>query len=253
MKKETVIKRYRAGQLTEIKGYVAEEKTFAVVINGETRFSVSLSPEDLEAFATGMLVTSGLIASPGDIESIAIQRGPHRKNGNRIDVRLRVEIDTCPLLLASGCGSGGTPERSHPDLFLPAMTEPFIPDGETLPQLYQTFSRRSEVFQETGGVHSAAISDGESILFFAEDIGRHNAVDKVVGKAIRQPVALRAGSYILLTSGRISGEIIRKVSHAGLRAIVSRSAPTCAAIVSARQAGITLIGFLRGTSFNIYI
>jgi len=112
------------------------------------------------------------------------------------------------------------------------------------------FSKSSELFTETGGVHSAAISDGKEILVFREDIGRHNAVDKVIGSLVLAGITL--SDKILLTSGRISSEIITKVIYAGVPVIISKSAPTQKAIEYAIKENITLIGFARGNSFNIY-
>ena len=112
------------------------------------------------------------------------------------------------------------------------------------------FNKSSELFLATGGVHSAAISDGNSILVMREDIGRHNAIDKVIGNMYLGKNSLN--DKIILTSGRISSEIVLKVIYAGIKMIISRSAPTQKAIELAEENGITLIGFARSTNFNIY-
>jgi len=125
-----------------------------------------------------------------------------------------------------------------------------IPNLPSLPALFQEFNKQSVVFQQTGGVHSAAISDGKEVLFFTEDIGRHNALDKTIGKALLKEVEL--GDYFLLTSGRVSGEITKKCFYAGVPTIVSHSAPTSMALERASQFNMTIIGFLRGQRFNIY-
>jgi len=106
------------------------------------------------------------------------------------------------------------------------------------------------VFTLTGGVHAAAISDGKNILFFSEDIGRHNAVDKVIGKTFLN--GINFSITILLSSGRISLEIVKKAITAGIPVVLSRSAPTSLAIQTASVKNLTLIGFLRGKRFNIY-
>ena len=102
----------------------------------------------------------------------------------------------------------------------------------------------------TGGTHSAALSDGKDILVFREDIGRHNAIDKVVGYALVKNVTLK--NTLLITSGRISSEVLFKVRKGGIPMVVSKSAPTNQAVKLAREMDITLIGFARGSRMNVY-
>ncbi|MCL2677487.1 MAG: formate dehydrogenase accessory sulfurtransferase FdhD, partial [Clostridiales bacterium] len=108
----------------------------------------------------------------------------------------------------------------------------------------------SSVFEKTGGVHSCALSDGEEILFFAEDVGRHNAADKIIGHCLLQGIEMR--DKLLLTSGRAPFEIIAKVLRAGFALLVSRSAPTDKAIEAAREGGLPLAAFARNGRFNVY-
>ena len=240
MKKEIIIKRYKSGQITEEKDFVASEKNIELLINNKAKLNVSMSPGDLNAFAYGFLLTSGLIKAKGDVRELTIL-------GDRIEVELPILPKEFKFFLPSGCGGGSLLDVEIPKR---SFKEILFPDLENLPVLFKQFNCDSAVFAETGGVHSAAISDGNAIRFFSEDIGRHNAVDKVIGKALLQDVDFN--SLFLLTSGRISAEIVKKVFYAGLRSIVSRSAPTCAAIVRARRSKIGIIGFLRGSRFNIY-
>jgi FdhD protein len=106
------------------------------------------------------------------------------------------------------------------------------------------------LFLDTGGVHSCALSDGNQMLLFEDDIGRHNALDKVLGAAMMHGMSLK--DKVILTSGRISTEILAKVARRGIPAIISRSAPTGAAIEQARALNMSLIGFARGRNFNVY-
>ena len=99
-------------------------------------------------------------------------------------------------------------------------------------------------------MHSAALSDGKDILFFSEDIGRHNAVDKLIGKAFLQSVSVE--NKILLTSGRVTSEIVTKAGRNRFPILISRAAPSCMAISYAEDMGITLVGFARGDRMNIY-
>jgi len=201
-----------------------------------------MSPGDLEPFAYGFLLTAGMIADRSDVEHLTV-------TGKTIDIKLKPGVlpSEYNLLLPSGCGGGGQLDVELPR---PPFKKQLNPDYDRLPELYKAFNSHSSIFEETGGVHSAALTDGERVMYFSEDFGRHNAVDKVIGKALLQDVDLER--HFLLTSGRISGEIVKKAFYAGLRALISRSAPTCAAIVRARRANIGIIGFLRGNRFNVY-
>ena len=117
-------------------------------------------------------------------------------------------------------------------------------------RLLKTFRNISSLYLETGGVHSAALSDGKEILFFSEDIGRHNAVDKLIGKAFLNGVSVE--NKILLTSGRVTSEIMTKAGRNRFPILISRAAPSCMAVSYAEDMGITLIGFARGDRMNIY-
>ena len=116
--------------------------------------------------------------------------------------------------------------------------------------MVKKFQMKSELYKTTGGTHSAALSDGENILIFHEDIGRHNAVDKVIGDAFLQQI--RLDDKILITSGRVSSEILLKVAKGGIPLLVAISAPTDMAVELANKLGITLIGFARGKRMNVY-
>lgn len=242
MKKEINIKRYKNGNISEEKDVVVEEKNIDLIINKKVKLTVSMSPRDLKAFTYGFLLTSGLISSTGEIQTLNIQ-------DNIIDVGLTTPLRHLKMFLPSSCAGGNLVETETgvpKNPFQQVIHPPF----DQLPNLFKEFNRYSIIFEETGGVHSAAISEGNSIKFFSEDIGRHNAMDKVIGKALLQGIDFN--SHFLLTSGRVSGEIVKKVLYAGLRSIVSRSAPTSAAIIRAKQVNMGIIGFLRGSRFNIY-
>jgi FdhD protein len=112
------------------------------------------------------------------------------------------------------------------------------------------FQDRSEVFKNTGGVHAAALSSADGIELFSEDIGRHNAVDKVFGRCLLENIETK--DKLLLVTGRISSEILLKVARRGIPALVSKSAPTDSGVKLAEKLGITLIGFVRGHRMNVY-
>ncbi len=112
------------------------------------------------------------------------------------------------------------------------------------------FQQRAKLYRETGGVHDCALVDSTGIKYYSDDIGRHNAVDKVLGKAYR--TGDNPSKYVLFCSGRISSEMMLKALFHNIQIIVSRAAPTYRAIEIARQSGITLVCFTRGKRFTIF-
>jgi FdhD protein len=116
--------------------------------------------------------------------------------------------------------------------------------------LVAEFQHRSEVYRATGGVHSAALCDTKSLLIFSEDIGRHNAIDKIFGQCLLEDIP--TDDRIVITSGRISSEILLKVARRNVPIIVSKSAPTNLGVRLANDLGITLLGFVRGKRMNAY-
>jgi FdhD protein len=151
-------------------------------------------------------------------------------------------------LITSG-GGRGTYSYSAPEAKGTVASDIEISPSEVF-ALMDGFVQRSGLYKATGGVHSAALCDRASILFFAEDIGRHNAVDKIFGHCILEDIP--TNDRILLTSGRISSEILLKVAKGNIPIIISKSAPTNLAVRLANDFGITLIGFVRGRSMNAY-
>lgn len=241
MKEKIKIKEFRSGKTTGKNDFVVVEKNIKMEMNGEIRISLSISPCELREFTYGFLFSLGLITSENDVKKLYIGK-------KKIVVTLKQRRNMGEILCLGS--SGGR----HIDFTADIEKKPFqvklIPDFEKLFPLFEEFAGQSIIFAETGGVHSAAISDGHSINFFAEDIGRHNAVDKVIGKAFLEKIDFSA--YFLLLSGRISSEMVKKSFNAGLSTIVSRAAPTSLAIEGAKEKNMSIFGFLRGKRFNIY-
>ncbi len=117
-------------------------------------------------------------------------------------------------------------------------------------RIAKDFQSRAKLWKQTGGVHACALAGGEGILLFTEDIGRHNAFDKVMGRALLEGIDV-ADKFVLMT-GRVSAQIVSKAAACGVAMLVSRSAVTDLGIKLARRFGITLVGFLRGRRLNVY-
>lgn len=234
----------------EFEDLVASENTLTLVVNGLSVVSLLCSPADLEALAVGFLLSEGLLSDRKALLAI---------NVDDKAATIEVTLDQLPenwqeafhgKTLTSGCGKGIT-FTSTPALktMEPIRSRLAVHPGAILDLLKQ-FRSISTHFQQTGGVHSAALATEKQILLFTEDIGRHNAVDKLIGRAFLNEVPLT--DKILLSSGRISGEIMSKVIRNRIPILVSRTAPTCMSVVEAEDFGITLIGFARNRRMNIY-
>jgi FdhD protein len=152
-------------------------------------------------------------------------------------------------IITSGCGRGASFYSAADAASQKVESQMKIP-ADNVFNLVRTFQHRSQVYRETGGVHSAALCNTERILVFNEDIGRHNAIDKVFGQCILQDIP--TDNHLIITSGRISSEILLKVSKRQIPILISKSAPTNMGVRLAEELGITLIGFVRGKRMNVY-
>ncbi|MFH1593828.1 MAG: formate dehydrogenase accessory sulfurtransferase FdhD [Candidatus Omnitrophota bacterium] len=228
---------------------VSEEIPLTIYVNEEELVTLLASPENLTELAIGFIFTSGLIKDYSDIDGVI----PDTKRRTvHIDLKDK-EID--PGLISkraftSGCGRGALfyntmdvayKRRARPDITI---------DSSNILAMMKDFQLRSPEFRKTGGVHSAALADSANIITIIEDLGRHNAVDKIIGYALKNGIDLN--HKIILSSGRLSSEIVLKVQKTQISAIISRSAPTDQAVKHAILAGITLIGFARGQRMNVY-
>ncbi len=249
MQATSEVKATRVEQATRIETaeLVVEECPLTIMVNGHRSISLLCSPRDLEALVIGLLLAEGTIATYTDVASF------HLDAETLIaDVWLRdrevIPVQPGERSRASGCGLGAI----YLDVIntcSPNQSSIHFTSEQVL-ALSQKFNKMSEIFLSTGGVHSAALCEARDILVFHEDIGRHNAVDKVVGSAAVQGLAL--ADKLLLCSGRISSEMLVKAAKQSIPVVVSRSAPTRLAIDLASRLNITLVGFARGARMNIY-
>jgi len=239
--KRKIIK-YQGAFPDEIEDSLAVEKKLVISVQGKELVSLYCTPMMVKELVTGLLLTEEIITNKISPEEMKIVYG------NEITVNLSSNRDIAPEKLTTfRCLGGFTVlkkrsfEKIHNDFYLTI---------EALKNLFGDFQQKTELFKMTGCFHSAAISDGKKILSFSEDIGRHNAVDKVIGDVLIREISFTR--KVMMVSCRISSEIISKCSRWGIPILVSRSAPTDLAIEIAELSGITLVGFIRGDSLNIY-
>ncbi len=220
----------------------------------EKSISVTMrTPGDDADLASGFLFTEGLIGSTADIDSIRPWGSP---NVVRIAIRRGIRIDAGKLLrhfyTSSSCGVCG--KTSIEALRVVASPLPPSPpvSGEVIHRLPRDLERQQEAFRATGGIHGAAVFDAAGrLLRSREDIGRHNAVDKVIGSLFREG-ATPLRECILLISSRASFELVQKAIVAGIPTVAAVGAPSSLAVDLAREFGVTLLGFVRNGRFNVY-
>ena len=152
--------------------------------------------------------------------------------------------------ITSGCGKGTMFYNVLDSFKSKKIREALEIHIEDIKTLVRDFNHKSELFLSTGGVHSSALCTKDNIIFFAEDIGRHNALDKILGNAIMEGIDF--SDKLVITSGRISSEMLIKVAKRGIPLVISRSAPTNLSVELARELNIGLVGFARGEKMNIY-
>jgi FdhD protein len=217
-----------------------EETPVWLELNGAPVVTWMCTPAQLDDLVIGWIFGEGYIESMRDVLRM---RPCATELGFWVDVPTdrydAVEQQERRRVLASGCGAVTTILGSMSSVPKARRTA-IVPDLAQTRGLFKALFARGELYQSTGGVHAAALTDGTSLLFHAEDIGRHNAVDKVVGAAIqsdRSPTDL-----ILLVTGRISGELAFKAARARIATVATPSVPSSIAVDIARAAGMVLIG-----------
>jgi FdhD protein len=235
---------------SSIDDVVAKEFPLTIILNNQELVTLLCSPVNLKYLAVGFLFSEGLVESKDGIKKIIVD---DRRGIVRVETEEDVELARDVFfkrLVTSGCGRGAS-FYSAADAQGQVKVESRI-EISTLEvlALVKEFQNRSHIYRATGGVHSAALCDTRDILVFSEDIGRHNAVDKIFGECILNDIA--TDDNIIITSGRISSEILLKVAKRNVPIIVSKSAPTNLGVRMAADLGVTLVGFVRGKRMNVY-
>ena len=241
------ITRIAEASAEKVEDEVAREAALTIFLNDAELVTMLCSPAEEKYLAVGFLAAEGLIETADDITSIVID---DTRGIARVTTKSGGEAERIwKRFISSGCGRGAT-FYSAADVTSPPVESAIRIDPFRVYRLMRAFQDRSEVFKNTGGVHAAALASGDEIELFSEDIGRHNAVDKVFGRCLIEGIITK--DKMLLVTGRISSEILLKVARRGIPALISKSAPTDSGVKLAEKLGITLIGFVRGHRMNVY-
>ncbi|MEU3777653.1 formate dehydrogenase accessory sulfurtransferase FdhD [Streptomyces sp. NPDC032472] len=245
------------------------EEPLEIRLNGKPLAITMRTPGDDFALAAGFLVSEGVLASAADVRAVTYCEGATDDGSNPynvVNVQLAPGVEVPDITLernvytTSSCGLCG---KASLDAVRTATRFPQSPGAATAPgavripagllgELPDRLRAAQKVFDRTGGLHAAGLfsADGE-LLDLREDVGRHNAVDKIVGRALRAGL-LPLTDGVLLVSGRASFELAQKAVMAGITVLAAVSAPSSLAVDLALESGLTLVGFLRGGDMNIY-
>lgn len=244
------ILKYNQGELEKEMACIVREAPLTIYLNDQELATLVCSPRDYEELAMGFLLSEGLIKGRSDIKEITLRQSEGLVWVQTSEAVPQTE-DFLRRNLASCCGKGRSGLFYVNDA---RQLEPVVSSsGFSAPELLELMAKldqNSATFRQTGGVHSAGLGQNHELLVSYEDIGRHNAVDKVLGYMLMQNLA--PGDKCILLTGRVASEILIKVARIGTPLVVSRSAPTVLAVELARELGITLVGFTRGERMNIY-
>lgn len=263
---EASIQRIDGGHFLDDTDFVAREEPMEIRIEGQSVAIVMRTPGEDKELAGGFLVTERVVEVASDI--LEIVHCPHcptanahaseLQDSNTVNVRLinRDSLDlkrlTRHVFTSSSCGicSKATIEAVRQQF--PALKDLCKVDAGVLLSLPQAIMESQDTFKRTGGLHACALFDPEgNLLVLREDVGRHNALDKVIGWALLEG-RLPLRRHILLLSGRTSFEMMQKALAAGIPIVAGISAPSSLAVAFAQESGQTLIGFLRDTRMNVY-
>lgn len=227
---------------------IITEAPVALTVNGEVWLTFMCTPIDLEALAVGFLFNEGLIKSAAEVETVRVC--PARDN---VDVWLNHAVERPEKWRrTSGCTGGVTAVEILDERQLPAagLQNGLVISPAQVGDLIELLFESQDLYRQSGGVHTSALSDGQQLLAVGEDIGRHNTLDKLAGRCLMENI--QAPRRLLLTTGRISSEMMQKAARLGAAVVISRTSPSSLSIQMAQQLGITLIGYARRNRFRIY-
>jgi FdhD protein len=239
-------------EIRRINDWVAEERPLNVFLNRKHYATIICSPLKLKELAVGHLVSEGILKSVNEIASVDLNEKEcvcriSLKSEIDLDERLKAS-DRSSRIVFTACGGGAT--HQYPEK-IPRVKSDLRTGASTVFETVNRLNVVAETFRKTGGVHVAAVCGPDGTLVtFAEDVGRHNAVDKVIGSALLEGIDLN-DRYLVL-SGRLTGDVVMKSARVQIPIIASLAAATDSGIRNAELAGVTLIGFVRGKRMNIY-
>lgn len=256
MKKTTTCKISRIEDNKRINGVddiIVIEYPLSIFLNGKKLATLLCSPENIKALVIGFLRTEEIINKLDDILSFNLDEVKGTARVQIMDKTLGIESFSKKINLENIKAE----DKKEMDNFLESLNCEAVSEESniiiTVQKVFEFMKKNldySEIFKSTGGVHCVSLADGEKVLAVAEDVARHNALDKVIGEAFMKNIFLK--DKVLILSGRVSLEMILKAAKLGIPIIISKSAPTSLSVSLAKRLNMTLVGFVRKSKMNIY-
>jgi FdhD protein len=236
---------FHAGAWEPVDAETIVEAPVSLSVNGDLWLTFLCTPIDLEAMGVGFLFNEGLIHYREEIASVKVC-----DSGENIDIWLHQNLKKPEnWRRTSGCTGGATAANVEEEP-VPELDHHFELTPDQVFSLIEQLFQAQTLYRRSGGVHTSALSDGQKIQIAMEDIGRHNTLDKIAGRSLLG--GLEAGPRVLLTTGRISSEMLQKASRMKASIVISRTSPSSLSIQLAERWGITLIGYAHRNRFNVY-
>jgi FdhD protein len=239
---DVIIDRYSGKNWDRTSVHVPSEMALTISVNHKELVTILCTPTKLNCLVLGFLYAEGIISGLGDVASMRVC-----EDESLVEVMLsdpEYELPT-QRILTSGCGGGATFKPQGQKVQSDLVTTP-----EVVLALMKRLETKMELYRLCGGLHTSALSDTKSLIGVAEDIGRHNTVDKILGECLLK--GLQTRDRLLLSTGRVSSEILLKAARMLTPVVVSRHSPTGSSVSLARDLGITLIGHARGNNMSVY-
>lgn len=248
------VEEFPARQITaagarDVSETVVRELPVTLVLNNQELVTLLCSPADLKYLAVGFLASEDLVHGRDEIRLVTVD---DKRGVVRVVTHAREEVDPELIfrrVISSGCGRGASFSSASDASSLKVDSAMQISADEIF-SLVNEFQHSSRLYPATHGNHSAALCDRHGILVFGEDIGRHNAIDKIFGKCLLEDIA--TADRAIITSGRVTSEVLHKVAKRRIPLLISISAPTNLGVRLADTLGITLVASVRGRKMNVY-
>jgi FdhD protein len=244
------IVRYEDGILREQTDEIVTEFPLTILLNGEEFATMVCTPTHLDELVIGFLASEGVIRSENDIVQLQIDES---KGFAYVDLNVKATTSQqfySKRFIGSCCGKSRQFYFYNDARTARTSTSKMTIKPKQCISLMKALQNSSTVFKDTGGVHNASLCSKDEMIIARTDIGRHNALDKILGYCLQNRVPIQ--DKIIAFSGRISSEVLLKAAKIGVGVILSKSAPTDLAIKLAHDLNITAVGFIRGNSFNVY-
>ena len=237
---------FHNGEIEQLQSNLPTEAPVSLTVNGEVWLTFMCTPLQLESLAIGFLFNEGIIKDFSEVANVRVC-----EHGDNVDVWLNHAAEKPKKWTrTSGCTGGMTSVDTHVDIEPAQHQNGMMLNPKQIPVLLKMLDENQTLYRQTGGLHTSLLTDGKNNIISAEDIGRHNTLDKIAGIALMEGIVFE--QRILLTTGRISSEMIQKAAKIKAEVVISRTSPSSLAVEIAEEEGITLIGYAKRHRFNVY-